>query len=80
MVKWEDLTDIEREWATEWVEGLCDLYAKGPVGEPPEETAKERERCKKIFMEDKDKLAKRARSWRNRLAGALGFVKKKEVK
>jgi len=72
MVKWEDLTGIEREWAEEWVEGVCELQARGPVGEPEEERAKEFERCKKTFMEDKKKLATRARRWMNRLRKAIG--------
>jgi hypothetical protein len=70
-VTWEELSSIEKRWAERWVEGICELEAKGPVEEPPEETRREFERCTALFYEDRDKLAERARRWSEGLRRVL---------
>jgi len=62
-VTWEELSSIEKKWAEGWIDGICKLEASGPVGEPPAETEEEYNYCTELFMENKDKLAERARRW-----------------
>jgi hypothetical protein len=70
-VTWEELSPIEKKWAEGWIEGICRLEASGPIGEPPSETEREYNHCMELFMEDKDKLAERARRWSGGLRAVL---------
>jgi len=63
---------IEERWFESWVEGISDFIARSP-NESPEETAREREAIKKIFMEKKEELIPIAQKWKRRLLEALAI-------
>jgi len=67
------LSPIEEKWINNWIEGISEFIARSP-NESPEETKKEAEMIKKIFMEKKEELIPIVETWRKRLLEVLTEV------
>jgi len=72
MVKYEDLSPIERKWVDEWINGIAWFIASSP-NESPEETKREFEEIKRILNEKRDLLSAKAEKWRKDLLKVLSI-------
>ncbi|RLC33378.1 hypothetical protein DRH14_04960 [Candidatus Shapirobacteria bacterium] len=67
------LAPIQKEWLRNWATGISWFIAKGPTGEPREETLEEYRYILGRFAEKLPELTKYPERWRMRLKEALGF-------
>lgn len=72
MVTYEELSQPEKDWVDNWINGIAWFIAKSP-NESPKETAKEYEEVKKILEEKRDLLVQKAVKWRKDLLRAFGI-------
>jgi len=70
MVKYEELTEVEKRWVDDWINGIAWFIAESP-NESPEETKREYEEVKRILEEKKDLLVQKARKWKTELLKAF---------
>jgi len=72
MVKYKDLSEVEKKWLDHWIDGLAIFIARSP-GESQEKFKGQIETVKKILMEKRDELADKAIKWRERLLKAVSL-------
>jgi len=69
----DKLEELSERWLEEWIDGIAWFIARGPKGEPTEETIKEYREIKKLLEEKKGELKEKAEKWKKRLMEALGI-------
>ena len=68
----KELTPIEQRYVRNYVTSICDYLSRGPPGEPPSVTERQRSECERVFYEDEEKLVEQALHWRAGLRKVLG--------
>jgi len=66
MVKYEELSKVEKKWVDDWINGIAWFIAESP-NESLEKTKGQYEEIKKILQEKRNVLSDKARKWKTEL-------------